>query len=506
VTPRFESLARAARWSSVVAVLAACGDQTTQTPLPVSAGVPAAIAGMGGAGRDAQPPAAISGRAAPPLAGTPAAGSFAAGRSATGAAGMQADAGGMSAAGASGSVAGSPDTLPAGDAIQALKAYLAIAHAQRPELAAQTFAKQPLSRSDAEQARMLLWEDFAARVRETRAGEMGATESRAASVQVDGKTLRYYMAERGDAAKTGRSLFISMHGGGNAPAATNDSQWTNQIRLVDQYQPEDAIWVAPRAPSNEWNMWFTPDVDALFERLITNFIVFEGVDPNKVYINGYSAGGDGVYQLGPRMADHWAGAGMSAGHPNASSPLSLYNVAFAIHVGGNDTAYDRNLKAAEWGMQLEQLRAAHPDVYVHQWQVHAGKPHWMDLADQVSIPFLQKHTRNPVPSKVVWEQVERPHTRSYWLAVDAAHAKKDTLIRASYTKGAIEITEVREVPRLTVRVSDSMMDLDQPVRISRSGAELFSGMISRTIEVVARTLRERGDPALVFDGETAVDL
>ena len=48
---------------------------------------------------------------------------------------------------------------------------------------------------------------------------------------------------------------------------------------------------------------------------------------------------------------------MSAGHPNDASPLNLRNVAFAIHVGGNDTAYERNLKAAEWG---EQARGRWP--------------------------------------------------------------------------------------------------------------------------------------------------
>ena len=53
---------------------------------------------------------------------------------------------------------------------------------------------------------------------------------------------------------------------------------------------------------------------------------------------------------------------MSAGHPNASSPLNLYNLPFAIHVGGNDTAYDRNLKAAEWGMKLEQLRSKRSEL------------------------------------------------------------------------------------------------------------------------------------------------
>jgi hypothetical protein len=56
---------------------------------------------------------------------------------------------------------------------------------------------------------------------------------------------------------------------------------------------------------------------------------------------------------------------MSAGHPNAASPLSLRNVPFAIHVGGADTAYDRNLKAMEWGTRLEMLAATDPGGYLN---------------------------------------------------------------------------------------------------------------------------------------------
>ena len=304
----------------------------------------------------------------------------------------------------------------------------------------------------------------------------------------------------------GRSLFISMHGGGNAPAATNDSQWENQIDLVTGYAPVDALWVAPRAPGNDWNMWFTEDIEPLFERLITNLIVFEGVDPNKVYINGYSAGGDGVYQLGPRMADHWAGAAMSAGHPNDASPLNLRNVAFAIHVGGNDTAYDRNLKGREWGEQLEALAAADPGGYANQWEVHAGLPHWMNLEDAVAIPFVQMHTRDPLPRKVVWRQADVIHARFYWLAVDPDDVAKAALIRAEYAEGKVMLTEVTAVPRLVVRLTDAMMDLDQPVRVERGGSALFAGKVERTIAVIARTLEERGDPALIFSAELGVDL
>jgi poly(3-hydroxybutyrate) depolymerase len=343
-------------------------------------------------------------------------------------------------------------------------------------------------------------------VRASRASEVGATESEARTVEVDGHKLRYYMAVRGQEPANGRSLFISMHGGGDAPSDLNDSQWENQIALVDGYDPTDAIWVAPRAPSDAWNMWFTDEIDALFERLITDMIVFEGIDPNRVYIGGYSAGGDGVYQLGPRMADHFAGAAMSAGHPNTASPLNLRNLPFAVHVGAEDTAFDRNLKAEEWGHMLEALAAADPGGYPNQWQVHAGKPHWMDMEDAVSVRFMQGFTRDPMPAKLVWRQAEQTRTRMYWLAVDEADATPGALVRASYSGNSVTIGEASNVTRLHVRLADAMMNLDQPVRIEQAGRELFAGMAERSIAVLARTLHERGDPSVIYSAELTVQL
>jgi hypothetical protein len=406
--------------------------------------------------------------------------------------------------GAGGSDSSSVLDPSASAALQQLVDHLAIARSNRPDIFTQPFADMPLNKQDAAQAQQLLWEDFADFVRETRGAEVGATESIVKTVSVDGYSMRYYMATRGVNPPDGRSLFISMHGGGNAPAATNDQQWQNQITLVDGYDPQDALWVAPRAPSNEWNMWFTEEVDRLFERLITNLIVFEGINPNKVYINGYSAGGDAVYQLGPRMAERWAGAGMSAGHPNTATPENLRNIAFAIHVGGNDTAYDRNLKAEEWGRWLDELSAADPGGYPHQWQVHPGLPHWMNMADAVGIPFLQSYTRDPIPPKVVWLQCAVPRAHFYWLAIDAADLREGAEVRASYEANTVTLDSVSDVPRLKVRLSDEMMDLDQPVRIQQSGSELFSGPVERTIRVIAKTLEERSDPAMIFCSEVEV--
>jgi poly(3-hydroxybutyrate) depolymerase len=403
--------------------------------------------------------------------------------------------------------AGAADAQPgSASALAQLEQYLAMPRASRPALAEQPFARVALTRADATSAGQRLWDDFAKFVREERKGEVGATASVARSISLNGKTLRYYQAKTGAEPAGGRSLFISMHGGGNAPAATNDSQWRNQIALVEGYAPKDAIWIAPRAPIDDWNMWFIEGIDALFERLITDMIVFEGVNPNKVYINGYSAGGDGVYQLGPRMGERWAGAGMSAGHPNASSPLSLRNVPFAIHVGGNDTAFDRNLKAMEWGKRLEQLAAADPGGYVNQWQVHAGRPHWMEMEDAVSIPFLQSHTRDPIPRKIVWEQADLPRATFYWLALDAQSRAKGNLVQARYDANGVFLEMVKGVRRISIRLSDAMLDLERPVKVELQGKQLFLDMVPRTIASLARTLEERSDPSMLFPGEITLDL
>ncbi|HET8939626.1 MAG TPA: hypothetical protein VFN67_39580 [Polyangiales bacterium] len=472
-------------------------------PAPAStAGAPQAGAPLAGQAATKPPPGAASAQASATAGSVaPAAGS--------GAAGVVSSAAGSGAAGtAAASGAAAPSSAGSATALAELTTYLQQPRASRPKLAEQPFASAALSKADAQSAKDLLWKDFAAYVKESRKDEVGATESQARTVKVEGndKVLKYYMAKRGSMPATGWSLFISMHGGGNAPAATNDSQWENQIKLVQDYDPKNALWVAPRAPIDDWNMFFIKEIDALIDRLIVDLIVFENVDPNKVYINGYSAGGDGVYQLGPRMGERWAGAGMSAGHPNASSPLSLRNVPFAIHVGGDDTAYDRNKKAEEWGKRLEMLAAEDPGGYINQWQVHAGKPHWMDMEDAVSIPFLQSHTRNPIPDKIVWEQAEYPRAHFYWLAADESNRAKGALIRAQYDKMGVHISDVKDVKKLSIRLSDDMLDLDGPIRVDFKGQMLMEAPVKRSIAMLDRCIQELGDPSLAFSAEVSIEL
>ncbi len=235
-------------------------------------------------------------------------------------------------------------------------------------------------------------------------------------------------------------------------------------------------------------------------------MVLGEVDPNRVYIMGYSAGGDGVYQLAPRLADRLAAAAMMAGHPNDASPLGLRNIGFAIHVGALDDGYNRNKVAAEWGKKLDGLQAADPKGYAHQFQLHEGRSHWMNLEDKVAVDWMAGFTRDPLPTKVVWKQSTVTHDRFYWLAVPAQSAKAESLVIASRDGQAIDIEKTEDVTNLKVLLNDKMLDLDKPVTITRAAKELFKGTVKRTIAELAATLGERGDPDLVFDGAITVEL
>lgn len=387
-------------------------------------------------------------------------------------------------------------------AVTALNAWLATARDQRKPIEQTDFATAALTKEDAEAARKLLWADHAEFIRTTRAAEMQAKV-----IEMDGKKMKFEILDfKGPKPAQGRSLFISMHGGGGAPPPVNESQWRNQVAMGKDYHPAEGIYLAPRAPTDAWNLWHESHIDAFFDRLIENLIVLENVNPNRVYILGYSAGGDGVYQLAPRMSDRLAAASMMAGHPNEASPLGLRNVPFALQVGENDSPFNRNRIAGEWGKKLDDLQRGDPQGYIHFCELHAGKSHWMDMEDRKAIPWMEKFTRHPLPDKIVWRQDDVTHARSYWMAVPKESATAGQEITVQRQGQTFTITATPSVKHCIVMLNDFMADLDRPITILVGGTEVFSGNVTRTIAQLAKTLAERGDPELIFSAAQSVTL
>jgi pimeloyl-ACP methyl ester carboxylesterase len=312
----------------------------------------------------------------------------------------------------------------------------------------------------------------------------------AKKLTIGNKTMPWLERVFGEAPTNGRSLWISMHGGGGAPKQVNEQQWKNQIRL---YQPAEGIYLAPRAPTDGWNLWHEADIDNFFNRLIEDFVTVRGVNPDRIYIMGYSAGGDGVWQLAPRMADRWAAAAMMAGHPNDASLLPLRNLAFAAFVGGADEAYGRNKVVADRIAALDRMQKDDPGGYDHMGRVYPGLPHWMNLKDAEALPWMSAKTRNPWPKKVVWVQSSVTHSRFYWLAVPAAEAKPGKKIIAETSGQTIKLTG--DVPQGTsLWLSDDLIDLEKEIAVELEGKQIFKGRVPRTEAAIRESLAERADP------------
>jgi predicted esterase len=294
-----------------------------------------------------------------------------------------------------------------------------------------------------------------------------------------------------------------MHGGGNAPAELNDQQWENQKKL---YEPAEGIYMAPRAPTNTWNLWHQSHIDTFLTQFIQLADAFEDINTNRVYLTGYSAGGDGTYQLAPRMADELAAAAMMAGHPNDASPLGLRNLPFAIYVGAEDAAYDRNKIATEWGEKLDELQKNDPDGYIHDVHTPVGMGHWMERKDTLAIEWMAQFSRNPYPQKVVWKQSGVTHNRFYWLAVPAGKAVKNAEVIASISGQTIEIEKADLVKELVINLNDEMLNLDKKVNVIFNGKTIYNNIPKRNIATIWNSLNERNDLNQVFCAKIDVSL
>ena len=352
-----------------------------------------------------------------------------------------------------------------------------------------------LSKLQAEKQKEKLFDDHRSYILDSRKKEMDERH-----IIIEDMEIKFDLKIFGNKPKTGWDLYFSLHGGGGVADSVNESLWHRHKTL---YELKEGILLTPRSPSNTWDMWHQKQVDVLLNRLIQNMITFYNVNPNRIFIMGYSAGGDGVYQLAPRMADRFAAAAMMAGHPNETSPLGLRNIGFTIHMGENDSAYDRNKVALQWKSQLQELKDGDPNAYPHLVTIHENKGHWMGGLDTAGISWMSRFTRNPFPRKVVWKQDDVTHNRFYWLKV--TDPSTDDLIVASINDQVIYIEETN-VSEVIITLNDHLVDMDENVMVKYLGNEVFNGTVSRNYNTMVSSMEEYGDPESIYFGEISISL
>ena len=366
------------------------------------------------------------------------------------------------------------------------------------------------------------------------------------------KVMNFSLERIGEPGPQGYPVYIALHGGGGAPAPLNDSQWRH-MQIYYKSSVQFGIYVAPRGVTNTWDLHFVDESYPLYDRLIENLIVYEGADPERIYLLGFSAGGDGVYQITPRMPDRWAAANMSAGHHNWIAFDNLRNTPFLIQVGEMDNAYHRNTVAAQNYVQLQTLQKRYggftSEAFIHFNGWHNGwgdnnasqKPYtvikdpqgWLQTKDRSTIQantnaarWLQQWRRSTSPDKLIWDLNTRaPRPRGwgaryaedpsslftqkglfYWLAVDERTTAGRIEIKKFPQQNLIQIYKAEGVKTFYIRVKSNEFDFSKPIKVMYQDRVLTETSLQVKESVMMRTLFERGDRNFVYQDEIAVEI
>ncbi len=376
-----------------------------------------------------------------------------------------------------------------------------------------------------------LWAEYCERERAN--GERLA-EDKARALTFDGVTMKYGMKTVGEPDENGLyPLYIALHGGGSDETGRiNDDQW-RQMASYYLGGVKSGIYINPRAVRDTWDCHSNPESYPLYDRLIENMILYHNADPNRVYVLGFSAGGDGVYQITPRMADRFAAANMSAGHPNGVQLDSLYDMPIQLQVGAEDSAYNRNRITAEYDIVLGKLHDKYGGGYIHCTNIHVGHGHnFADYDDREheifgdvrtffrtgkgetvksvtgAVIFLDRFVRDPLPDTVVWNLGVRASRREaesfYWLSAPQSVTKGIITARADRENNAVEIkTDGNVSGDYSILLSARMFDFTRPVTVVIDG-ETYEVTPQIREDVMEETLRERGDPSYILEDRVSV--
>ena len=306
----------------------------------------------------------------------------------------------------------------------------------------------------------------------------------------------YTVKTVGKRPKQGWNLFIAMHGGGNVPKRVNDSQWRHmQIYYRDQKDVPGYKYVALRAPNDRWNGFYDNYVYPLIENLVRQFILYGDVDPNKVFIMGYSHGGYGAFAIGPKIPYRFAAVHASAAAPTdgQTSAKTLRNTRFSFMIGEKDTAYGRRKRCEQFAKQVEALKKINPDDYPVVFEFKKGFGHG-GLPDRDKIREMIDATRDPVPLHLTWELTDPVVSRFYWLGVEKPTAGREIDATCRDNRISVKTHGVDEVMLLLDR---RLVDFEKPLTIDVNG-ESQSINVQPEMGTLCESLLERGDIYLAY--------
>jgi predicted esterase len=293
-------------------------------------------------------------------------------------------------------------------------------------------------------------------------------------------------------------LVIRMHGSGSD--GDSYAQVWSSIPSADEF-----IAVAPTIPSADrmgWNQKGTSELlDLAYQHMLSHY----NIDTDRVYLEGYSAGGGGAFyyaQAWPhRIAAIFARSRLWCKfHQDWEASMAVMEHVPGFYVVGLADQEDR----------IEGFRKAEAFFKKHRYPAEfrfvENRGHeYMNEHDREGYPFLRKQKRGPPPKRFETvffgysNQSEKERARfetQHWLTA-TKYDFRGTPVKVQVEGNTIRI-DGKGLDAGVIRLNDQLVDLDQDVVVMLNEKEVFRGKVERSIRYLFEGYERRRDRGRLF--------
>ena len=297
-------------------------------------------------------------------------------------------------------------------------------------------------------------------------------------------------------------LILVLHGAGDTGRNLRGA-WANTRTDWGQKVRANYIVAAPTwRPARWWEWPRGKDIYTVLEDVKNAF----NVDTNRVILTGFSNGGHSTWSLGMKQPSLFAGLAPQAGLPvsEAGRGMDLEMLAALMHlpVFLINSADDRICPAAATQQVAARYRQLGYNNFTHKEFPSGGHTAHFEFWGKL-FEWIKKRKRVLYPKKFVFFSDHQELDTAYWLRLEgiSRRAKVSAEVKANTVS-----LKVENATRLTVYLSDRIVDLDRPVRIVVNGKKQFSGLLKRSAATAVEEALRRNDRHAVFAAAVEVDV
>ncbi|MBI5359345.1 MAG: alpha/beta hydrolase [Planctomycetes bacterium] len=250
--------------------------------------------------------------------------------------------------------------------------------------------------------------------------------------------------------------------------------------------------------------WWSDTEEAFLVSIIGSIRTKYRIDPDRIFLAGFSNGGIGTWSVGLHNPDLFAGLLPMAGALNEAETylLNSMNLPILMLHGTKDNtipfeagkeAFNKITALKHKNIRLLDYPEEKPMAGGHFFPTHKLQDVFDWLADK---------NRNAFPSELNCASADKKLNSFYWLKLDDFTEME---ITASVINNKIAINIAGAVNKLTVRLNDKMIDYSKPVEIVVNGKTVFNGMALKNAETLLTGFKNARDCKKIFFTEIRID-